>query len=111
MPSRNLHYLPPPYRQSGSSDERMNRKILKWSLDLAMGITFVICFVTGLLKFTLLLRLTGLNGLVLPSAFISDLHDWSGILLGLLVFVHLSLNRNWIISMAKQVIKGAPADN
>jgi hypothetical protein len=89
----------------------MDRKILKWSLDLAMGITFVICFVTGLLKFTLLLRLTGLNGLILPSAFISDLHDWSGILLGLLVFIHLFLNRSWIISMTRQVIEGAPADD
>jgi len=88
----------------------MDTKILIWSLDLAMGITFVISFVTGLLKFTVLLRLTGLNGLILPSAFISDLHDWSGILLGLLVFAHLFLNRKWIISVTRQVISRIPAD-
>jgi hypothetical protein len=110
MPSRNLHYLPPQYHQPGSGDYRMDRKILKWSLDLAMGIVFIICFVTGILKFTLLLRLTGLNGLVLPSAFISDLHDWSGLLLGLLVFIHLFLNRNWIISMTLQVTGGRRTD-
>ncbi len=84
----------------------MDRKILKWSADLAMGIVFMICFVTGLLKFSVLLQVTGLNELVLPSAFISDLHDWSGILLGLLVFIHLFLNRNWIISMTRQIIRG-----
>jgi hypothetical protein len=88
----------------------MDTKILKWSLDLAMGITFVICFVTGLLKFTVLLQLTGLNGVILPSAFISDLHDWSGILLGLLVFAHLFLNRKWIISVTKQVMSGRATD-
>ena len=88
----------------------MDRKLLKWSVDLAMGIVFMICFVTGLLKFTLLLRLTGLNGLVLSSAFISDLHDWSGLLLGLLVFIHLFLNRNWIISMTQQVTRGRLAE-
>ncbi len=87
----------------------MDRKILKWSVDLAMGILFMICFVTGLLKFTLLLRLTGLNGLVLPSALISDLHDWSGIILGVLVFIHLFLNRGWIISTARQVTRGRRA--
>jgi cytochrome b subunit of formate dehydrogenase len=84
----------------------MDKKVLKWSVDLAMGITFVICFVTGLLKWTLLLRLTGLTRVILPSALISDLHDWSGILLGLLVLVHLYLNRVWIIGMTKRVLAG-----
>jgi len=89
----------------------MNRNVLKWAVDLAMGIMFVISFVTGLLKFTLLLRLTGLNGLILPSAFISDLHDRSGILLGLFVFIHLFMNRNWIISMTRQVVGGRLAED
>jgi len=86
----------------------MDRKILIWSMDLVMGIVFGICFVTGLLKFTLLLRLTGLTGLVLPSARISDLHDLSGIVLGILVFIHLFTNRKWITTMTRQVIRGRP---
>ena len=89
----------------------MNRIILKWSLDLAMAFALVITFVTGLLKFPLLLRVTGLNSFILPSALISDLHEVSGIILGLLVFVHLFLNRNRIISMTKQVIGDRPADD
>ncbi|MGA2917643.1 DUF4405 domain-containing protein [Methanoregula sp.] len=84
----------------------MDTKMLKWSVDLALGVTFAICFVTGLLKFSLLLQMTGLNNLILPSALISDLHDWSGILLGLLVLVHLYLNRTWIIGMTKKVLGG-----
>jgi hypothetical protein len=82
----------------------------RWGVDLALGITFAISFITGVLKFTLLLRLTGLNRLVLPSALISDVHDWSGIALGLLVFLHLFLNRHWIISMTKAVLQGTSRD-
>jgi hypothetical protein len=85
----------------------MDIKILKWLTDLGMGITFAVCFITGLLKFSLLLQMTGLNDIVLPSALISDLHDWSGILLGLLVFLHLYLNRTWITGMTKKVLGGS----
>ena len=71
---------------------------VKWLNDLLMGVTFLVCFITGLLKYSVLLQLTGLNNILLPAAFISDLHDWSGILLGLFVFLHLFLNRRWIIA-------------
>ena len=80
--------------------------MIKWGINLALGIAFAISFITGLLKFTLLLRLTGLNMLILPSALISDLHDWSGIALGLFVCLHLYLNRAWMISMTTTILKG-----
>jgi hypothetical protein len=88
----------------------MDRNVLRWAVDLAMGIAFVISFVTGLLKFTVLLQWTGLNGRILPSAFLSDLHDRSGIILGLLVLIHLYLNRQWIIAMTRQVLGGRTVD-
>jgi hypothetical protein len=82
----------------------MNNIILKVLVDLALGITFFICFITGLLKYTVLLQVTGLSNVVLPSAFISDLHDWSGIVLGVFVFLHLYLNRQWIITMTRKIL-------
>jgi hypothetical protein len=88
----------------------MNLQVIKWGVNLAMGITFAICFITGLLKFTLLLRLSGLNQVVLPSAFISDLHDGSGIALGMFVCLHLFLNRAWIFSMTKAILQGTSRD-
>ena len=89
----------------------MNNQTVKWGVNLAMGVTFAICFITGLLKFTLLLRLSGLNLVVLPSALISDLHDWSGIALGLFVCLHLFLNRRWILSMTKEILQGTSRDS
>jgi hypothetical protein len=80
---------------------------LNWLVDLLLGITFFICFVTGLLKYTVLLQLTGLSTIILPAALISDLHDWSGILLGLFVLFHLLLNRRWIISITKKILAGS----
>ena len=50
---------------------------------------------------------TGLSDVILPAALISDLHDWSGILLGLFVFLHLFLNRRWIISTTKKILAGS----
>ncbi|MCK9579432.1 MAG: hypothetical protein M0Q92_03155 [Methanoregula sp.] len=34
-------------------------QVIKWAVSLAMGISFAISFCTGLLKFTLLLRVPG----------------------------------------------------
>jgi hypothetical protein len=72
-----------------------------------MGIVFLICFISGLFKFTLLMRMLGLTGVVMPLALMSDIHDWSGIVLGLLVAAHLVLNRRWILSMTRKMLGGA----
>jgi hypothetical protein len=84
----------------------MNMQVVKWCVDLAMGVFFLISFITGFFKFTLLLRTFGLTDIVLPSAFMSDIHDWSGITLCLLVAVHLFLNRAWILSMTQKMVSG-----
>jgi hypothetical protein len=81
----------------------MNMQVAKWFLDLAMGISFLLSFVTGFFKFTFLMRITGLVDLVLPLALISDIHDWSGLALGFFVATHLVLNRSWIIHMTRTI--------
>jgi hypothetical protein len=50
------------------------------------------------------MRIFGVTGIVLPMALMSDIHDWSGIVLWLLVGVHLFLNRAWIRSMTRKVL-------
>ena len=84
----------------------MNMQVVKWSVDLAMGVLFLISFITGFFKFTLLTRTFGLTEIVLPLAQMSDIHDWSGITLCFLVAVHLFLNRAWILSMTQKMITG-----
>ena len=52
------------------------------------------------------MRMLGLTEVVLPLALMSDIHDWSGVLLGIVVVVHVILNRGWILSMTKKMLGG-----
>ena len=75
----------------------------RWGIDLAMGILFAATFITGLFKWTLFMRTFGLTGIILPLALMSDIHDWAGFFLGIVVVIHLCTNRSWIISMTKKI--------
>lgn len=86
----------------------MNMQVVRWGVDIAMGITFILCAVTGIFKFTPFMRASGLTALILPLALMSDIHDWTGIILCFLVAVHLYLNRSWILSMTQRVLAGIP---
>jgi len=83
-----------------------NLQVIKWCVDLVMGIAFLFCAVTGFFKFTILARISGFSDIILPMAFMSDIHDRAGIILSVLVAVHLFLNRSWILSMTKKVLIG-----
>lgn len=84
----------------------MNMQVVKWCVDLAMGIAFLFSAVTGGLKYTVLMQVTGLTGTILPMALMSGIHDRAGIALSILVAVHLFLNRAWIVSMTRKVLSG-----
>jgi hypothetical protein len=88
----------------------MNTQTAKWFIDLCLLIAFLACVITGIIKYTLLMRMLGLTGLVFPFALMSDIHDWTGIALVILVGVHLILNRRWIITMTKRVFTGKMSD-
>jgi hypothetical protein len=85
----------------------MNGQVVKWFLDLGMGIAFLVTFITGFFKFTLFMRMFGLVDLVLPLALMSDIHDWAGLVLGFFVAAHLFVNRAWIVSMTRKILTGA----
>jgi len=84
----------------------MNMQVVRWCLDLGMGIFFLVSFITGFFKFTLLMRIFGLTDLVLPLALMSDIHDWSGLALGFCVAAHLIINRQWIKTMTRKILSG-----
>jgi hypothetical protein len=84
----------------------MNMQVVKWSVDLAMGIAFLFSAVTGIIKAMVLWRVAGFSAIILPVAQISDVHDRAGIALSILVLVHLTLNRAWILSMTRKILGG-----
>jgi hypothetical protein len=80
----------------------MNRSELNYFIDLGLIVTFFGVFITGVLKFRYLKYLLGFDSLVLPMDKISNIHDWSGLIMGLLVLVHLVLHFNWLKVMTKK---------
>lgn len=79
---------------------------VRWGIDIAMGITFLVTFITGLFNWTLLMRTIGLTNVVLPLALMSEIHSWAGPLLGFFVAVHLFVNRAWIIATTRKILRG-----
>jgi cytochrome b subunit of formate dehydrogenase len=72
--------------------------------SLLLLIVTVICVVTGILKWPGLIPALGLTYRQVPVALITDLHDWSGLLMTVLVMVHIYQFRGFIRRMARNLI-------
>ncbi len=84
----------------------MNKTILNYWIDVGLAISFFICFITGLIKWPGLIKLIGVSAYrTLSFSNISMLHDWSGLIMGLLVLIHLVLHWDWIVAVTKNVFK------
>jgi hypothetical protein len=83
----------------------MRRAYQKYVIDISLLITFILCFVTGIVKLPALLEITGLTRHVIRFKYVTLVHDASGVALGLLVLVHLVLNWGWIVAMTKQFVR------
>jgi hypothetical protein len=81
----------------------MYRAQLKYFVDVGLAVSFILCFVTGVVKFPGFVRAIGATHRVLPMRDLTLIHDWTGVLMGLLVLAHLVLNYRWIITMTRQI--------
>lgn len=78
----------------------IKKSIIKYIIDVSMGMSFLLCFITGLMKWPV-----KTVGKTVPSETITLIHDYSGIFLGLIVLIHLILNWKWIISMTNKILR------
>ena len=84
----------------------MNRAKLNYWIDVGLAISFFVCFFTGLIKWPGLIRIIGTSAYkILHAKNISLLHDWSGLIMGLLVLIHLALHWRWMVVMTKNIFK------
>lgn len=86
-------------------------QLVRWIVDLAMGAVFLVTVITGLFNWTLLMRTSGLTDIVLPLALMSEIHSWAGPVLAMLVFVHLIINRAWILATTKKILFDRSEEN
>jgi len=82
----------------------MNRTKINYWIDVGLAISFFTCFITGLIKWPGLIKIIGTSAYkILHFRNISLLHDWAGLVMGLLVFVHLILHWKWIVAVTKSI--------
>ena len=83
----------------------MNKAKLNYWIDIGLAVSFFICFITGLIKWPGLIKIIGTSAYkILHVKNISILHDWSGLVMGLLVLLHLALHWKWIVCMTKDIM-------
>jgi hypothetical protein len=88
-----------------SPKKRIKKSTLKYYIDLGLIITFSSTFITGVIKFSPLTNLLGINPRTLPMGEISFIHDWGAMAMGFLILGHLLLNWSWISNMTKKRVK------
>jgi hypothetical protein len=84
----------------------MRRVVLKYGIDVAMLFAFILCFVTGILKFPAVLHLIWGGARLSPLQTLTRIHDLWGVILGILVFAHLALNWHWVMAMTRRIFAG-----
>ncbi|MFH0875573.1 MAG: DUF4405 domain-containing protein [archaeon] len=72
-------------------------------VDVAILLAFLICAITGIVKWPGLVPFLGLSYRNLPMAGLSNLHDWSGLIMSFLAFTHVVLHWDWIVIMTKKI--------
>jgi cytochrome b subunit of formate dehydrogenase len=82
----------------------MNKQLLqKYWIDVGLAISFLIVFITGLIKWPAFVGNFGFSRTTLYVLML--LHDFSGLLMGILVLIHIIQHWKWIVSMTKNIFK------
>ncbi|NYT06539.1 MAG: DUF4405 domain-containing protein [Methanomicrobiales archaeon] len=83
----------------------MQRNTLRFGIDSGMIVTFLLVFITGMLKMPEFLALSGFSGMVVPMSRITLIHDRSGVVFGVFVILHFALNAKQLVAMGKKLLR------
>jgi hypothetical protein len=82
----------------------MDKLKLNYVVDLGLLVAFTLSFGTGIIKFPPVRQALALGRFILPSHDLNFVHDWAGLLMGLLILAHLALNFSWLVAMTKKYL-------
>ena len=91
----------------------MNKPSLNYAVEVALALSFIVAFVTGIVKLPGFFGSLGISERGWPLALISNVHDWSGIAFVVLGLVHIALHWDWITCMTRSLLgkTGKKCDN
>lgn len=84
----------------------MDKIRVRYFVDLALIVSFLAVFGTGIVKFKQFMAFLGIDQGGLPMLQISLVHDYFGLLFGSLVIVHTILNLAFLKNMTKGIFIG-----
>ena len=86
----------------------MDKEDVKYIVDILMAISFILVVITGIFKFPgIMPKIFALSYQDPNFRIVSNIHDWTGVSITVLVFIHLGLNWVWIKAMTKNLfVKG-----
>lgn len=83
----------------------MQKKILKYVVDLILIVLSIIVGITGVIIFPELLYSLGFNLNSYGKAQVYQIHHWIGLLLFIFAVIHINLHWQWLVAMIKHIIK------
>ena len=72
-------------------------------LDAFMGVIFAACLLTGLVFFPGLLEALGVKFSAIPVQLLRTVHEWTGLIVGLFVIIHIALHWQWVANVTRSV--------
>lgn len=82
----------------------MKRSDINYFIDIGMGITFLISFLTGVIKFKGSLLFFAKIGIFFSTYWTNLIHGWAGLLMGVFVFIHLLLHFRLIKVLSRNLL-------
>lgn len=83
----------------------MKRKDIHYCIDMAMLLSFILCGISGIIKWPGLVYSVGLDYQSLDIGVITLIHDWSGLVLCILSMVHVMMHRKWLVTMTRRKLR------
>jgi len=80
----------------------MKRKKIYYATNIVLTLIFFIVGILGIFIFPGFLKFFGVNINSLPKVQIYKVHNWLGVLLIILLFIHTKLYWKWIVGMSKR---------
>jgi hypothetical protein len=79
----------------------MDKLKIQYIINMLLALSFLLVMVTGVLKF---MPMNGIK-IDLPWRTITQIHDWSGMVMGLLAIIHIATHWRWIIVMTARFFR------
>ena len=85
----------------------VSRRDIKYWIDVGLFISGFLCILTGIIKFPGVVQFLEIRSL-LPVYQITLIHDWSGVILAILILFHVALNWRWMVTVTRSLLQKGP---